>query len=336
MDYQGKVGNAKQLGGIETSILDNGAGAGTRIAWIDTGSGFRYKVVIDRGMDIAEAIYNDCSIAWIGHIGVVKPQLLANQGLNWLRTFGGGLLTTCGLDHVGGPESDEFGERGVHGQISNLPAEIISIQQPNIFTGDLSFSITGIIRQAKIFGPCLSLKRTISGKIGNPSILIEDEILNEGNQSSPIMLLYHFNFGYPLLNKGSQIDYTGEAYVRSGHEFLINPTALKNVPDPNPLHNGTGESVVVVDVSKISQSMAKCSLWNPEKKIGVTLEWDKSQLPFMSNWQHFAKNEYVTGLEPGTHPPIGQSNARKEGSLQFLEPNEKKVFKIELKIITNP
>jgi hypothetical protein len=333
MSYQHKVGNHKQLGGIETSVLDNGAGAGVRIAWIDTGSGLRYKLVLDRGMDIAEAVYNDCNLAWIGHIGVVKPQPLSNQGLHWLRTFGGGLLTTCGLDHVGGPETDEFGDRGIHGQISNLPAEIISIQQPNVFSGDMNFSITGIIRQARIFGPCLALKRTISGTIGNPAIQIEDEILNEGNQAAPIMILYHFNFGYPLLDKGCVIKSDGDSFVRTGHEFLANPENLEILPDPSPLHNGAGESVIVYNVSKIQRELAHCSLWNPHKHLGVQLEWNKNELPFMSNWQHFAKNEYVTGLEPGTHPPVGQSNARKEGTLQFLEPGEKKVLKLELKVI---
>lgn len=333
MSYQNKVGNHKQLGGIETSILDNGAGAGVRIAWIDTGSGLRYKVILDRGMDIAEAVYNDCNLAWIAHVGVVKPQLLANQGMHWLRTFGGGLLTTCGLDHVGGPESDEFGERGIHGQISNLPAEVISIQQPNVFTGDMNFSITGIIRQAKIFGPCLALKRTISGTIGNPSLRIHDEIMNEGNQPTPIMLLYHFNFGYPLLDKGCIIKSDGEPFVRTGQEFIANPENHQVIPDPCSLHDGPGESVIVYNVSKIKNELAFCSLWNPHKQIGIQLEWNKNELPYMSNWQHFAKYEYVTGLEPGTHPPEGQSKARKEGTLQFLEPGEKKIVTIELKII---
>jgi len=335
MNYQNKVGNHKQLGGIETSILDNGAGAGVRIAWIDTGSGLRYKVIIDRGMDIAEAVYNDCSLAWIAHIGVVKPQLLANQGLNWLRTFGGGLLTTCGLDHVGGPESDEFGERGIHGQISNLPAEIISIQQPNILTGDLTFAITGIIRQHKIFGPCLTLKRTISGTIGNPSLKIDDEIINEGNQAAPFMILYHFNFGYPLLDEGSQIFYEGNHYVKSDPKYLADPTNLTTLPGPSDLHEGTGESVVVVDVSTQNSSKATTSLWNPKRMLGIKLEWDKKELPYLINWQHFGKKEYVTGLEPSSNPLNGQKKAREDGNLIFMQPGEIKKIQLELKIIKN-
>jgi len=109
-DWQDKVGNFAQIGGIETSVLDNGPGKGTRMAWVNTGSGLRYKVVIDRGLDIVDAFYNQYSLAWLSHGGVTAPRPDANRGLEWLWSFAGGLLTTCGLTHVGGPESDEFGE----------------------------------------------------------------------------------------------------------------------------------------------------------------------------------------------------------------------------------
>jgi hypothetical protein len=65
--WHNKISNTARLGGIESSVLDNGAGRGTRIAWFNTGSGLRFKVVIDRAMDIADAFYNEHSLAWISH-----------------------------------------------------------------------------------------------------------------------------------------------------------------------------------------------------------------------------------------------------------------------------
>ena len=101
-NWKGKISNIKQLGGIETSVIDNGPGRGNRIAWVNTGTGLRYKIVIDRAMDIADAFYNQHSIAWLSGLGVSAPQPFSDKGLNWLRTFGGGLLVTCGLTHIGG------------------------------------------------------------------------------------------------------------------------------------------------------------------------------------------------------------------------------------------
>jgi len=122
--WRGKISNFKQPGEIETSILDNGAGKGVRIAWIDSGSGLRFKVVLDRAMDIADAFYNKHSLAWISHLGVTPPDLSVTSGTNWLNGFGGGLLTTCGLTHTGGPEKDEYSEREGHDRISHVRARV--------------------------------------------------------------------------------------------------------------------------------------------------------------------------------------------------------------------
>ena len=64
-NWKDKISNPHQLGGIELSVLDDGTARGCRIAWFNTGSGLRFKVVIDRAMDIADAFYNQNSLAWI-------------------------------------------------------------------------------------------------------------------------------------------------------------------------------------------------------------------------------------------------------------------------------
>ena len=87
-------------------------------------------------------------------------------------------LTTCGLSHVGGPEADEYGERGLHGGVSNLPAEIESIIQPDPIRGQMEMSITGTNQTNQVFGPSLELRRTISGTLGKATIRIHDEVMN--------------------------------------------------------------------------------------------------------------------------------------------------------------
>ncbi|MGD2095667.1 MAG: DUF4432 family protein, partial [Phycisphaerales bacterium] len=150
LNWQNKINNNAQIGGIETSILDNDLGKGTRIAWVNTGSGLRYKVVIDRALDIVEAFYNKYSLAWLSHAGVTAPRPDANRGIEWLYSFAGGLVTTCGLTHIGVPENDEFGERGLHGRISNLPARVESIVQPDLTAAKPQMSITAVIKQSRV------------------------------------------------------------------------------------------------------------------------------------------------------------------------------------------
>ncbi len=333
-----KIGNPAQVGGIETSILDNGLGRGTRIAWINTGTGLRYKVVIDRAMDIADAFYNQHSLAWLSHLGVTPPQTFSDKGIDWLKTFGGGLLTTCGLSHVGGPETDDFGTRGLHGQISNTPAEIESIIQPDPLVGKMEMSITGIIRETRIFGPNLELRRTISGKLGESTIKIHDEVINRGNTTAPHMMLYHFNFGWPLVDEGTEILWQGAWQSRDGdpnNPIFREGNEFRRCPAPLDEHSGSGEEAAFIDIAADATGKCTCGLHNSSLGIAVALQFPKNQLPWLTNWQHWGKGEYVTGLEPGTNPPIGQAKARQHNTLIQLAPYESRTYDIEITVLAH-
>ena len=336
-DWQDKVVNHMQVGGIETSVLDDGLGRGTRIAWVNTGSGLRYKVVIDRGLDIVEAFHNQHSLAWLSHAGVTASRPDANKGLEWLWTFAGGLLTTCGLTHVGGPEADEFGERGLHGRISNLPAQIESVVQPNLNVGKPDMSLTAVMKQSRVFGPNLELRRTISSTLGEPSIRIHDVVTNVGNSRTPHMLLYHCNLGWPLVDQGTKILYRGTCTSRgldmdnvifnSRHDF-------RTCQGPVDHHRGTGEACGFIDVTPDRNGMCTVGLHNAKLSLAVALRYKKKQFPCLANWQHWGPGEYVTGLEPGTNPPIGQAAARKQKKLIHLDPGKSRTYDLEITVLT--
>lgn len=334
--WKDKISNPAQLGGIETSVLDNGPGRGTRIAWMNTGSGLRYKVVIDRSMDIADAFYNAHSLAWLSHTGITTAQPLCNSGLHWLQTFNGGLLTTCGLTHVGGPETDEYGSRGLHDQISNLPATIESIVQPNPAAGKMDMSITGLIKQTQALGPNLELRRTISSTLGENRIRIHDVVTNCGNTPSPHMLLYHFNLGWPLVDEGSEIFWNGTWQPREQgdlNNIFKEGNSYKKIPAPLASHSGRGEEAAFINAAADENGKCTCGIYNSALGIALSLCFKKEQLPWLTNWQHFGKGEFVTGLEPGTNRVIGQSKARAQNELIFLEPSEKKEYQLELEVI---
>lgn len=334
--WKEKISHAAQLGGIETAVLDNGIGRGTRIAWINTGTGFRYKVVIDRGMDIADAHFNQHNLVWLSHGGIRAPQPFSNKGVDWLRTFGGGLLTTCGLTHTGGPESDAHGERGLHGNVSNLSAEIESIIQPDPVSGKMEMSITGIVKEMQVFGPILEWRRTISGVLGQASLKIHDEIINRGNTPAPHMLLYHFNFGWPLADEGTDIVWRGKWEPRDGN--FDNPIFDKNnnfkqCPPPMDAHSGGGEEVAFIDAEADASGQCTCGLFNSRLGFAVALRYQKKELPWLMNWQHWGKGEYVTGLEPATHLPLGQKKVREDGTLILLEPGESRNYHLKFEIL---
>lgn len=338
-DWIKKISNPIQVGGIETAVLDNGPGRGTRVAWVNTGAGLRYKVVIDRGLDIADAQYRENSLAWISHAGITAPSQHPYRGAEWLSSFGGGLMTTCGLDHSGGPESDETGDRGLHSQYSGIPATIESIIQPDPACGRMDMQITGTVKQSQALGTQLTLRRTISSRLGQPAIRIDDEVINSGNTPAPHMLLYHMNFGWPLVDEGVDICWNGAWTSREGDgKATIFKEGLPFKKGKSPLedHVGGGEEAAFVDITPDMNGNCHCGIHNPRLGFALALSFSKSQLPWMTNWQHWGPGEYVLGLEPGTHPPIGQAQARKDGTLVMLQPGERRRYSVTVKIYDQP
>lgn len=337
-DWRDKVGNFAQIGGIETSVLDNGRGKGTRMAWVNTGSGLRYKVVIDRGLDVVDAFYNQYSLAWLSHGGVTAPRPDANRGLEWLWSFAGGLLTTCGLTHVGGPESDEFGERGLHGRVSNIPATIESILQPDPTAAKLEMSITAVVKESRVFGPNLELRRTISSTLGEPSIRVHDVVTNRANTASPHMILYHCNFGWPLVDEGTEIIYKGKCVSRGldMDNAIFSPRHnFRKVTAPIEAHKGTGEACGFIDVDADRKGICTVGLCSRRIGLALVMRYKKRQLPCLANWQHFGPREYVTALEPGTNPPIGQSKAREQKTLVHIAPGKSRTYDLEMAVLTD-
>jgi len=333
--WSNKISNIQQMGGIETSVLDNGSGRNTRIAWVNTGSGLRFKVVLDRAMDIVDASFNQHNLSWLSHKGISSPDSSATEGIKWLNTFGGGLLTTCGITHIGGPEEDQYGKRGLHDRISHTPAEIESIIQPDLRSGNLEMSLTGKMLQYTTFGPQLELKRTILAKLGHSKITIHDEVTNAGNQPSPHMILYHINFGWPLADQGAFLEWNGKCKARDEEsETIFNEdNNFKRCPAPLDSHSGPGEAAGYIDVEPDSNGVCRSSIKNSQIGLGVEVSFKKEQLPWLTNWQHWGRHEYVTALEPGTHPPIGQASARKNNTLLKLEPGETASYDLELKVV---
>ena len=334
--WQDKISHPAQLGGIETSVLDNGLGRGTRIAWVNTGTPLRYKVVIDRGLDIMEAFYGPHSLAWLSHGGTIAPTPCTDREVEWLYTFGGGLITTCGLSHIGPPEQDDSAIRGLHGRYSNLPAEIESIIQPDPVNGKLDFSITASIIESKVFGPTLRMRRTLSGVLGQPTITICDEVTNLGNAPAPHMLLYHINFGWPLVDDGADIVYRGQ--FKSRGLPMDNATFatdnIKKCHPPQDAHKAGGEGCGFIDPAADKDGRCAAAIVNRSLNLAAAVHFRKDQLPCLANWQHWGPGEYVTALEPGTNFPIGQSKAKEDGTLMTLQPGQMRRYDVSINVLS--
>ncbi len=333
LDYSFAI-NPTQFGGIELSELIDGPGKGNRIAWVNTGSGLHYKIVIDRGMDIADAFYKGISLSWLSLSDITRPEISLNKDIDWLWGFFGGLFVSCGPSSAGAPCEDNGQNLPLHGRHSNLSASIESIINPDPISGKKIMSITGIIREARLFNPNIELRRTISSPLNESKIILEDEFVNRGNLKAEHAWLIHINLGYPLIEPGAEFVFKGKVSPRPDSVEYYKNRNYKIVPEPLEEHRGSGEAVCYIDPATDKNGMVYCGVINTKRNIGLKISFLKKDFPRFVNWQHFGPGgQYVMGIEPANCGVEGRNVDRERGWLDFLKPRQKKKYTLTIEVI---
>jgi hypothetical protein len=200
-----RVGDMSQIAGARLSELQSGKAKGVTAVDVRTGSGFSFTVLPSRCLDISWAGYKEFPLSYVSPTSVVAPEYFVERGnKGFLDNFFAGLLTTCGFTHFGTPSTDNGKELGLHGVAGNIPAEDLSIR--NEWEGDeYIMSVRGKMRQSSFLGENIVLTREIRTTCGANSVTIHDEIENVGFIEQPFMLLYHSQFGYPIVSEHSRL-----------------------------------------------------------------------------------------------------------------------------------
>lgn len=316
----------KRLGSIDSFCradefeFTSGKARGSRGIRVKCGD-LSFTVLPDRCMDIAYCEYKGLPMSFDADCGIVSPAYFNER--DYSRSFTAGLLTTCGLSNIGASCTDEGTFYCQHGLISSMPACDVSI---NRFWKDDEYFITisGRMKQTILFGEKLELLRTITVKLGENKINIHDEVVNNGFAREVLMLLYHMNFGYPLIDDGTILETNAENLrarddeaqkgICNAHQFCV------------PQHEYK-EQVFYHD--SVENSYVKII----NEKLGIICEisYDSENLPFLIEWKQMGEGDYVLGVEPGTNPPEGRKAEREKGRLKYIEAGERKQFDLTIK-----
>jgi hypothetical protein len=262
-----------------------------------------------------------------------SPVYYESRSSEWLRTFYGGLLTTCGLTYMGSPCIDQGEELGLHGRVSNLAAE--NVYADGKWMGDdYQMFVKGKLREAIVFGPKLELSRNITVWMGQPKITIEDVIENIGNKSAPFMILYHINIGFPVLDSTAELIESRAKVWSRDEEAKKGIDSFNRFIEPLPDYK---EQCFFHDIEADSNGFCHIAIINPafdnNRGIGVSVMYKKDSLPNLIQWKMMGTDEYVCGIEPSNSWPRGRALERKEGTLQFIKPAEKVKNYIEIEIL---
>lgn len=327
-----RVGRLDQVAAVEPFVFDEGPARGVR-ALRFRASGLSFDVLADRGMDVGAFEYGGVQLAWLSQTGIVSPSFHEPAGEGWLRSFGGGLLVTCGLQNVGPPGGRDGEKLGMHGRLSNTPASNVScgVRQEG---ETIVLEARGEVREAGVFGANLVLRRRIWTRLGETRICVEDVVENEGHDPEPLMLLYHVNPGWPLLDETTRLTGPGRPDERPEPRDEVAREGLdgwNRFAAPQP---GFRERVFYHRPRADAGGWAEARLENPvlEGGLALSVRFRPEELPEFVQWTMTGEGTYVAGLEPATCRVGGATAEEAAGRVIHLGPGESRGFSLEIEV----
>lgn len=313
------IGRDSQLYGVEEHRLVGGRGDGMRLFELTTGGGLSMTLAADRCLDVYRLSFRGVNLGYFSASGYVHPAYFDKAKDGFLDSFTGGFLTTCGLTHMGASSMDGEEALGLHGPIGGTPAEDVAAYVEN---GEIV--VRGTVYQARQFSDKLRLDRVIKAPVGGSAFTITDTVTNFGDRQSPLMVLYHMNFGYPLLDEHALIRVNSTKVVARNARAAEGLNTWNRALAPTP---GFEEQCYF----HFFDGEARARVENQKLGIAAELSFDAGVLSQMTQWKMMGVRDYVMGLEPGTNDPDGRAAARAAGTLRTLAPGESAQMAVRVK-----
>jgi hypothetical protein len=261
--------------------------------------GIAFRLHPRRGLDVGAAWFHGVPLAWIAPAGEGGA-----DADRWRDAWGGGLVTTCGLDNVGAPSEGI----GLHGTYTFLPARDVDIERSTE-----EVSVRGTVEDPR----GLRVRRTIRSVVGTGCVELVDETANTVGRPLEAPLLYHVNLGWPLWDTGARVE-TDADEVRPRDEDAA-PHDWRTAPEPAEVPERVWEHV----------GATRAALVNERLGLRVTIE---SNLPRLWQWVDPVPGVYALGLEPANCSVLGRAHDRAEGRLPFLRPAEERTTRIAVAV----
>lgn len=347
-DWQLGPRDLKLPGAVAWSVrqrtLHGGRQEGVELIEVDNGH-LRFTVIPTRGLGVLRVACGDVRLGWDSPVTeVVHPQhvnLPMRGGLGWLEGFNEWLVR-CGLESMGAPGRDEFttatGQRAgldlpLHGRIANLPASEVEIVLER--TPPYRLTVRGLVAERSLFGPQLELWTELSTELGSASLRVVDTVTNRGATEQEFQLLYHVNYGPPLLEAGTRFAAPLASIAPVNDYSAKDVKTFDTYLGPTP---GYAEQVYCLRPRADERGETLLLLHNAAANRGASLRVEVATLPCVTLWKNTAAvaDGYVTGIEPGTGFPLGRQRERAAGRVSKLAPGQSARFSQTHTVLGNP
>ncbi len=326
---------------VRKTTCRGGLSEGVDVIEIDN-SALKLQILPTRGMGIWRGEYQGMQLGWASPVhGPVNPLHVNEQergGLGWLRGFDEAIVR-CGLESNGAPCRDTVTnnmgqpaevELTLHGRIANTPASFVEVQ---VVPGEPpELVVTGRVYESGLFLPHLCLTTRISTVVGSGSFTITDEITNMRAVDSEMELLYHCNFGPPLLEEGAVLEVPACLVAPRDSRAAEGVDQYDSYLPPTV---GYTEQCYWYETIGNAEGSTLALLRSADNHRGLALRYNRNELPCFTQWKNTAAHAdgYVTGLEPGTNFPNPKPFERSHGRVPVLKPGESRSATVSFEVL---
>ena len=318
-----RIGDLNAVCGYREYEFTDGLSRGTRAIDFKNGGNLEMTVVLDRAFDIPYVTYKGRNMGFVSKQGVRNPAFYHEDGVRgFLKQFSAGLLTTCGMTYAGAPGMDGR-QLGLHGPFSNLPAYHVSAREDYI-GDDKVFILEGSVRESCVFEENMLMRRRMTLETERDVIRIHDVLENQSFATDPVMMIYHINFGYPMLDDGARV-YTSATKVAprdaEAEKGMFNYKEIEK-----PVMNRDEQCYFHTDLGDEAFAM----LHNEKLGCAAIVRFNGGVLPLLCEWKCMRAGDYALGLEPTTSGVMNRADAREKGLLTSLGPGETRAYDLEI------
>jgi len=325
---------------VRKTRLKGGRQQGVDLVEIDNGR-MKIRVLPTRGMGIADVTMGDLRLGWDSPVReFVHPStvnLEARGATAWLEGFNEWLVR-CGLEWFGPPGEEPFhlakaeppvGRLSLHGKIANIPASELELQVET--KAPYRIRLIGTVHERMMYGPKLELRSEIVVEPGAASFEIDDTVTNRAGQAHEWALLYHLNFGRPILEEGARWAAPIAWLAPRDAESAKHIKRVDRYSAPRP---GSLEQAFLAELHADRRGRTAAMVYNKAKSLGATVAWPKKALPRFTVWkaEHHEADGYVTGLEPGTSHPLPRAVERAAKRLPRLRAGQGQRHTLEVSL----
>jgi hypothetical protein len=323
-----RTGNLQQVASVRPVTFEEGRARGLSGYHVRNGP-LAFDVLADKCLDLGDFSYKGVNFSFLSKPGLNGRNPYDTHGAEALRSIMGGMLFTCGYETICAPSTIDGRDFPMHGRMRTTPAEH---RAADAFwqDGDYVLAVSGEMREAELFGENMLLRRSIETRLGEKRVVIRDEVENLAFRPDPLMLLYHFNVGHPLLSEAARVVLPVIETIPRDEVAKPGLSSWSAVEAPQ---DNLPEKVFIHRLASDAAGRSFAALVNPELGLGVRLDFDTRVLPYFMQWKSMASGDYVVGLEPANSSVYGKPYHHAAGDTHMLEGGATEVFELVITVL---